>query len=195
MRTDSAPQPSRALSYIAAGWALCYAAYRAYYALGGTFGMFGVPVDDGTWRLVNFAAVVPLLGAAILPVGALGLWQRRTWRRVLLGVAWVIAVGCVMHGIIDEVTHILSLAGRLQLTYPAGFWVTIDHRAADLQDIGFNEPWFIGEGLLWAAIAWRVLGPGAARRAWMASAVGAVAALVGIGLASAFGIIGRFVVG
>jgi len=58
--------------------------------------MFGEPVDDGTWRLVNFAAVVPLLGAAILPIVGLPMWHRRRWRRVLLNVAWVIAMGCVM---------------------------------------------------------------------------------------------------
>ncbi len=187
-------KPLRRLSYVAAAWALFYAAYRAYYALGGTLGMFGVPADDGTWRLVNFAAVVPLLGAAILPVVAMRLWHRRTWRRVLLGAAWVIAVGCVMHGIIDEITHLLSLAGMLQLTYPAGFWVTVDHRAANVQDVLFNEPWFIGEGLLWAAIVWRVLGPGAARRAWVLSAAVAVAVLVCIGLLSAFGVLGRVVI-
>jgi len=30
-------------SWIAAGWALFYALYRAYYAMGGTVGMFGTP--------------------------------------------------------------------------------------------------------------------------------------------------------
>ncbi len=190
----AAAKPPIHLSWVAAGWALFYAAYRGYYALGGTVGMFGVPVDDGTWRLVNASAVVPLLGAAVLPVVALRVWHRRTWRRVLLGVGWVIAVGCVMHGIIDEVTHLLSLAGRLELTYPAGFWVTVDRHAANLQDLLFNEPWFIGEGLLWAAIAWWVLGPGRERRAWMGSAAVAVVALVAIGLLSAFGVMGRFVV-
>jgi hypothetical protein len=30
-------------AYAACGWALLYAAYRGYYALGGTVGMFGLP--------------------------------------------------------------------------------------------------------------------------------------------------------
>ena len=185
----------RRVSYAAAGWALLYAAYRAYYAFGGTFGMFGVPASDETWRAINLVAAALILGAAALPLIALRLWDRAVPRRALLAIAWVIAVGCVMHGIIDEVTRAMSLAGLLDILYPPGFWASLDRRAADLQDIFFNEPWFIVEGLLWAAIAWIVLGPSDTRRRWVASAAVAVSLLVGIGLLSAFGIIGRFVVG
>jgi hypothetical protein len=189
------PSRLRRISYAAAGWAFLYATYRGYYGFGGTFGMFGVPASDETWRAINLIAAALLLGAAALPVVALRLWDEVVFRRVLLAIAWVITVGCVMHGIIDEMTRALSLAGVLEILYPAGFWASLDRRAADLQDIVFNEPWFIVEGLLWAAIAAIVLAPSNARRWWMASAAAAISLLVCIGLLSAFGIIGRFVVG
>jgi hypothetical protein len=184
----------RRLSWTAAVWALLYAGYRAYYALGGSFGMFGIPADVTTWRLINLAAVVPLIGAATLPAVAWPLWRHRGSRRVLLGMAWVIAVGCVMHGLIDEVTHLLSLAGLVELVDPVGFWVTIDHRTANLQDVLFNEPWFIGEGLLWMRIAWIVLASTSARRWWMGSAALGISVLVAAGLLATFGVIGRLVI-
>ena len=185
----------RRVSYAAAAWALLYAAYRGYYGLGGTFGMFGVPESDAAWRAINLVAAALLTGAAVLPIVALRLWHAAVPRRVLLAVAWIIAVGCVMHGVIDEITRALSLVGALDILYPPGFWASLDRRAADIQDIVFNEPWFIVEGLLWAAIAWNVLGPSTARRRWVATAVAAALLLVVIGLLSAFEIIGRLVVG
>ena len=55
MKTKSGG-PSRwakRLAYAACGWALLYAAYRGYYALGGTVGMFGTPVSMSQWRLIS----------------------------------------------------------------------------------------------------------------------------------------------
>jgi hypothetical protein len=89
---------------------------------------------------------------------------------------------------------VLSLAGILSLELP--FWQTIDHRQADLQDLLFNEPWFFVEGLLWAAIAWTgALRWSPRRRWWVISALAAIVALTIIGLLSAFGVIGRLIVG
>lgn len=157
--------------------------------------MFGVPGSETTWRLINGVGAVMLLGASVLPLVALKLWRRRGWRSLLLAVAWVIAVGCVMHGLIDDVTRVLSLLGVVEVPYPPGFWEHLDTRAADLQDLVFNETWFIVEGLLWAAIALVVIGPSPARRWWAGSAVVATLALTAIGLLTVFGVLGRFVVG
>ena len=66
---------------------------------------------------------------------------------------------------------------------------------ADIQDLVFNETWFIGEGLLWAGIAWTAIGPAPLRRWWMVSAAVAVLGLTAIGLLSAFGAIGKVVIG
>ena len=60
----AAPMPLLRSSLIAAVWAFLYSLYRAYYAVGGTIGMFGVPVSESQWRFVNG------LGAAIILVGA-----------------------------------------------------------------------------------------------------------------------------
>jgi hypothetical protein len=110
-----------------------------------------------------------------------------------MGAAWVVAVGCVMHAFIGIITRVLSLAGLLTIDYP--FFRTIDTRAADLQALFFNEPWFLVEGLLWSAMGWTALQTVETRRRWVLSMAGAVAVLTVIGVLSSLGVLGRFVVG
>jgi hypothetical protein len=186
------PSGLAAVSLVAAGWALLYALYRGYYGLGGTVGMFGTPTSWTEWRQINLVAAAILLVAAVLPVAALPLWQRPRLRPVLLAVCWVVAVGCTMHGVIDDVERVLSLTGRLRIDYP--FFATVNRRAADLQDLAFNETWFLIEGILWGILAWISLGRSPGRRWWVATAVVAIAALTSIGLLSAFGVVGTFIV-
>jgi hypothetical protein len=149
-------------AYAACGWALPYAAYRGYYALGGTVGMFGTPVSMGQWRLINAEGAASLLVAAVLSVATLPLWQRRRARLVLLELCWVIAVGCLMHAFVDDTARILSLAGVLHMDFP--FFASIDRRESDLQDLLLNEPWFLVEGLLWGALGWFGLASARSRR-------------------------------
>jgi hypothetical protein len=181
-------------SFVAGGWALAYALYRGYYAVGGTAFLPGRLADEGEFRAINAAAVIVLLLAAVLPVAVLPLWSRRGARPVLLAICWVIAVGCGMHALIDAVQRVLSLAGLLHVRYPMSMWASIDTRAADLQDLFFNEPWFMLEGLGFAALAWSALGPGTVRRAWIGSAVVATGILTAMGLLAAMGVIGRMIV-
>jgi hypothetical protein len=183
------------LSWLAAAAALGYGLYRGYYGLGGTFGMFGEPVSEEQWRAINLVAAGLLLGAAVLPIVALPLWHLRWPRRVLLAIAWLIAVACIGHGLIDDILRVLSLAGRYEVFYPPDVWTSVDRRSADLQDLVFNETWFLIEGGLWFAIAATVLGPGPARRWWAASAIAAIGAATIVGLLSAFDVIGRAVIG
>lgn len=157
--------------------------------------MFGEPASEAKWRAINLAAAALLLGAAVLPLMALPLWRTQWPRRVLLAVAWVIAVACIGHALIDDILRVLSLAGRYDVFYPPEVWISVDRRAADLQDLVFNETWFLLEGALWFAIALTVLGAGSPRRWWAASAIGAIGISTVIGLASAFGVVGRVVVG
>ncbi|HET8777118.1 MAG TPA: hypothetical protein VFN76_05620 [Candidatus Limnocylindria bacterium] len=185
--------PPRQLLWLAAAWALWYAAYRAYYALGGTFGMFGTPVSFADWRLVNGLGAALIVGAAGLPIATVGLWKRPRGRLALLAFGWTAFVGCVMHALVSGVMRVLSLAGAVTIDYP--FWAEIDTRAADLQDLFFNEPWFLIEGLLWAAMCLVALGPGPARQRWLLSAIAAIGVLTAIGLLSGTGVIGRFVIG
>lgn len=183
------------VSLFAGAWGLGYALYRGYYALGGTAGLPGTLAQPGLFRFINVAATVILLAAAVLPVALLPLWSRRAARPVLLGLCWAVAVGCVMHALIDEAQRVLSLAGLLRIDYPASVWASVDRRAADVQDMVFNEPWFLLEGLAWGALGWLGLGPGRARRWWVASALVAVAILTAVGLLSATGVIGKVVIG
>jgi len=176
-------------------WALLYAIYRGYYALGGTAGMFGEPVSWSDWRLINGIAALLLLGAAALPVATARLWQRPRARVVLLAIGWVIAVGCVMHGLVDIATRLLSIAGVIQMDLPFFVAGSVDRRMADAQDLFFNEPWFLIEGVLWGAMCWVELTAGRARRWWLASALAAIVALTVIGVLSSAGVIGKFIIG
>jgi hypothetical protein len=100
-----------------------------------------------------------------------------------------------MHALINMTLRVLSLAGLLQIDYPASVWVSVDHRVADIQDLVFNEPWFLLEGLAWGALAWIGLGPGRPRRWWVGSAIAAVAALTVNGILAGTGVIGKVVIG
>jgi len=183
------------VSVAVAVWSLGYTLYRSYYALGGTLLLPGTPADPAQFRLINAAAVVILAIAAVLPIAMLPLWQRPRARPVLLAVCWVIAVGCIMHALIDSIERVLSLAGLLIIEYPATVWASIDHRAADLQDLFFNELWFLLEGLGFGALGWIALGPGSRRRWWVGSASAAILVLTVIGLLSATGVIGKVIIG
>jgi hypothetical protein len=59
-------------------------AYRGYYALGGTVGMFGTPVSMSQWRLINAEGAAIILIAAVLPIATFPLWQRQQAPLVLL---------------------------------------------------------------------------------------------------------------
>jgi hypothetical protein len=183
------------ISWAAAAWGLGYAAYRGYYALGGTGFLPGTPVPGGPFRRINAAATVILLAAAMLPLAAMPLWSRRRVRPLVLAVCWIVAVGCCGHALIEGTERVLSLSGRLSIDYPASVWASIDPRTADLQDLLFNEPWFLLEGLAFGAIGWLNVRTGRGRRWWVGSVVVAVLVALAVGLLSAAGLIGRVVVG
>jgi hypothetical protein len=184
----------RTVSYLAAAWAFAYAMYRAYYALGGTVGMHGVPVSEADFRAINAVGAAIIFVGAVAPLLLLGAWRHPRLRPVLWAVCWVVMVGCVMHATIDIAQRVLSLSGRLHIAYP--FWTSIDTRAADLEDLLFNEPWFFVEGLLWGAIALTAgLDRSPFKGWWLGTGVAAILALTVVGLLSATGVIGRFIVG
>src|SRR5688500_1255692 len=62
-------------SRFAAVWAFGYALYRSYYALGGTFGMFGTPVSLEQFRRINAIAAVMLFVTALLPLAFVNTWD------------------------------------------------------------------------------------------------------------------------
>jgi len=181
-------------SRFTAVWTLLYALYRFYYAVGGTLGMPGIPNSMAQWRRVNAIGAGILFVTGTLAIVLVKAWSRERVRPLLFVLCWVLTVACVSHALIDIGQRIASLSGALTIDYP--FWRTIDRRSADLQDLLFNEPWFFIEGLLWAAIAWAGgLGDSPRRRLWLGSATAATFAATAIGLLSAFGIIGRMIIG
>jgi len=181
-------------SRCAAAWTFGYALYRAYYALGGTIGMPGTPQSFPQWRRINGIGAAILLATAVLALAFVKVWEHRPARPSLLAFCWIATVACLSHALIDIIQRVASLNGALTISYP--FWRTIDRRAADLQVLFFNEPWFFIEGMLWAAIAWRAsLSESPRRRWWISSVIAATILSTVIGVLSAFGVIGRVIIG
>jgi hypothetical protein len=183
-----------AVSLIASGWALLYALYRAYYGFGGTVGMIGRPASPAEFRAINFVGAAILLAVAVLPVAMLPGWRRPGLRRLLLAVCWVLAVGFVMHALVQDIQRVLSLAGALHIHYPPAQWVSVNRRRADVQDLTLNETWFLAEGILWGVIGWIALGRLPARRWWVGTALAAIGVLTLVGMLAAYGVIGRMIV-
>ena len=177
----------------AAFWSFAYGCYRLYYAAGGLVGLAGTPVSMAQFRLINAVAAIALFVTAAVPLVCLGRWRRHRAIGLLLILSWLIAVGCIMHALVDIVQRIASLAGVLVIDYP--LWIAPNRRALDLQDLLFNEPWFLVEGLLWAVMAWAgALHTSPRRWWWIGSAVAAIVVLTAAGIMSAFGVIGRAIV-
>lgn len=176
------------LAVILALWSFMYACYRAYYAAGGSFGMIGVPVSTTQIRAINAFGAVVILLAATVPIVAM---RVRVVRRALPALCWIAAVGCCMHALVDITLRVLSLTGVHPTQLPASVWLSFDRHAADMQDLLLNEPWFLIEGLLWAALGFALVQP-SKRRAWMVSAVTACLLLTVAGVLSGLGIIGSF---
>lgn len=172
-------------------WTLPYACYRAYYAAGGEFGMIGQPVSTAQIRAINAVGAAIIGAAAILPLLAM---RVRVLRRALPVLGWIAAVGCCMHALVDWTLRVLSLTGVHPTQLPASVWRSFDRRAADLQDLFLNEPWFFVEGLLWGILAVGLV-PASRRRPWIFSAVASCLLLTVVGILSGLGVIGSFHLG
>ncbi|MFI7673736.1 hypothetical protein [Actinophytocola sp. NPDC049390] len=178
------------LAWVLALSAFIYASYRAYYALGGTAGMFGEPVSDAEFRAINAVGAAIILVAAILPPVAV----RTRLRRALPALGWLAAVGCCTHALVNITLRVFSLTGVHPTVLPSDVWRSYDRHASDLQDLLLNEPWFLAEGLLWAALG-LVFVAASRRRAWVLSAAAACLALSVVGVLSGLDVIGSFRVG
>jgi hypothetical protein len=172
-------------------WAAWYSAYRFYYAFGGRIGMIGRPSPAQPFRRDNFVGGAIILLAALLPPIAVRAWRHRPVRRLVAVVGWVAAVGCCMHALTLMALRVLSLTGVHPTHVPPGLWLSIDRREADLQDLLFNEPWFLIEGWLWGLFALTALQP-SSRQRWRRSAVVACALAAAVGLLSGLGAIPTF---
>jgi len=186
-----ARRAGRGLAWALAAWAFAYACYRAYYAAGGTVGLFGEPVSVAQFRAVNAVGAGIILAAAVVPPVTV---RVRRAHRVLPGVAWLVAVGCCAHAVVNGALRILSLAGAHPTVLPADVWRWYDRRTSDLQDLLLNEPWFLVEGLLWAALGLVFVAP-ARRRAWVSTAVAVCLVASVAGVLSGIGVIGSVRIG
>jgi hypothetical protein len=185
---------TRRVAVALAVWAAWYAAYRFYYAVGGQLGMIGRPSPALPFRRDNAIGGAIILAAALLPPIAVRAWRHGAVRRTVAVVGWIAAVGCCMHALTLMTLRVLSLTGVHPLHYPAGVWLSIDGREADLQDLLFNEPWFFVEGCLWAVFAVSAVHP-SSRRLWRRSAVAACVLAAAVGVLSGLGAIPTFITG
>lgn len=174
-------------------WGLWYAAYRGYYALGGTEWIPGTVLSATDFRSINAIAAVLLLAAAVLPVVAVKSWKRPVVQRILLVVLWIGAVGCVTHAVVDVVQQVMGLNGLLVVHVDQAM-LRLDRRAAAFQDIFLNEPWFLLEGLLFAALA-LVSVRGRAASWWLVTAIAATVILIPLGVLTALGVLHRVIIG
>ena len=192
-KSRSSTQTHRRLIAVAlAVWALGYASYRGYYAFGGTIGMVGHPASMHEFRNVNAIGAAILLSAAALSLVVATPWPSAPAISLF---GWVAAVGCWMHALVDTTLRLFSLTGIHPVHYPPGFWLFINQRAADLQDLFGNEPWFLIEGCLWAALAITMLKDPLRRRMWLLTAGIATTVMTSVGILSGVGAIGTFRVG
>jgi hypothetical protein len=188
---DHARAPARRVATALAVWGGAYALYRGYYAVGGQVGMIGEPLSQAQFRAVNgVGAAVIALAAAAPPVCV----RARPLRRLLPALGWLGAVGCCMHALVDIVLRLLSVTGVHPTRLPASFWQSFDRRAADLQDLLLNEPWFFVEGVLSAALGVALVHP-SRRRVWLVSAALACTAATVVGVLSGLGVIGQIHLG
>jgi len=96
-----------------------------------------------------------------------------------------------MHALVDVTLRVFSLTRVHPTQLPASVWRWFDRRTADLQDLLLNEPWFLVEGLLWAALGVAIVQP-SRRRQWLGTAIIACLLLTVIGVLSGLGVIGTF---
>lgn len=188
---ESAPGLSRKVVLALVLWTLPYACYRAYYAAGGDFGMVGQPASIAQFRNINAVGAAVILVAAIVPPIAM---RVRILRRAMPALGWIGAVGCCMHALVDWTLRAFSLTGVHPTQLPASLWRSFDRRAADLQDLLLNEPWFFVDGLLWGILAVPLV-TASRRRPWIVSAVVCCLLLSVVGILSGIGVIGSFYFG
>ena len=185
------PSSSWRLAVALGVWAAWYAAYRFYYAVGGSLGMIGQPAPAADFRRDNLVGGAIMLTVAVLPALAVWAWRYRLVRALVPVVGWIAAVGCCMHAVTLATLRVLSLIGVHPTHYPPGLWLSLDRYEADLQDLLFNEPWFFVEGCLWGVFALVALRR-SSRRRWQRSAVLACALLAAVGVLSGLGAIPTF---
>jgi hypothetical protein len=140
------------VAFALALWGGWYAAYRLYYAFGGTVGMIGQPRSPAQFREINLRGGVIILMAALLPVLVAWAWRHRQIRNLVGVIGWIAFVACCTHALTSEILRLLSLAGIHPVELPAEFWLSVNRDKADLQDVLLNEPWFFIEGLPLGAV-------------------------------------------
>jgi len=180
------------IAVILAVWSFAYGSYRAYYAVGGELGMIGQPSSSAQFRAINaIGAAAIILFGSVVPLAAMYV---RAVRRALLILCWIAAVGCCMHALVDIALRVFSVTGVHPTELPSSVWLSFDRRAADMQDLLLNEPWFLAEGLLWGWLGVTIVQP-SRRRTWVTTVVAGCILLTVVGVMSGLGIIGSFRVG
>jgi hypothetical protein len=142
-------------AYAAAVWAVLFAAYSIYGALGGELGVDQLARDireDAEARDTGFVAELWVAGALKLVAAAIALalafrLGHRPRSRVLLIAGWLLAAGLLIYGAANMVQFGLMKAGAISTPDSVGDY------AVDWYLFLWEPIWLIG-GIAFAAAAW-----------------------------------------
>jgi hypothetical protein len=165
-------------------WSVLYILPHLYWAVGGELGFSALKrsatAQEG-WQAINAAASLILL----LPVGiGLALLRaptHRLARALLLSAGLGGAAIAGSHGAYGIVYRLLNVVGVVAVD---GRGFTASEHPWVLWDLLVFEPWFLIEGVLFAATGWASMSGSESRRRWL------LACLLGTSLATTTGVLG-----
>ena len=133
--------------YAAFAWAAAYAiGVRGYQGLGGTIGLAGTFSDPAGMRR---ASLVAGAGILLVGIGALAFvrpWGLRLPRWLVIVPALVGSSYAMAHALTSYVTKPLHALGVVELRFDG--WAERDETGQFVWDLLFDEPWFLGLGVL-----------------------------------------------
>lgn len=165
-------------------WSGLYVLPHLYWALGGEVGFSALKPSataHAQWEAINWAASVVLVLPVLIGVGLIRFRGQRVVRPVLLAATFAGASIAASHGLYGIVYRILNLVGVVDIDGEA---FAMSEHPWVLWDLLVFEPWFLVEGLLFAAVGWAAATTSQARRRWT------IACASGIALATVTGLLG-----
>jgi hypothetical protein len=165
-------------------WSVLYVVPHAYWAVGGGIGFSALKPSataQDEWQTINAVASAILLVPVGIGIALVRAPSHRLARALLLTACLGGASIAVSHGVYGIVYRVLNIAGVVEID---GEGFDADRHPWVLWDLLVFEPWFVIEGVLFAAAGWAATSSSESRRRWV------FGCLAGIALAMASGVLG-----
>ena len=165
-------------------WSIAYVLPHLYWGLGGETGLSAVRPSASAmpeWEDINLVASLVLTIPAAIGIGLIRFAGERRVARPLLIASWLGVAIAAGHGLFGIVYRTLHVAGVTDID---GRSFELDRHGWVLWDLLVFEPWFLIEGILFAAVGRAALTGMEAKRRWT------IACVVGVALATLSGIVG-----